>query len=64
MKKEFIDYELDGINIKDCPDFSDSYIVSANVIENGNIREATKKELDRLNENRDLVYNLVLKNVF
>lgn len=62
--KEFFDFELDGINWRDYPDFVDAYICNASVIENGKPRKATEKELDELNEDSDLVYNLVLDHIF
>ena len=64
MSKEFFDYELDGINFADYPDFCDAFIISASVIENGKPRKATDQEIDELNENSDLVYNLVIEQIF
>lgn len=64
MSKEFFDYELDGINFADYPDFCDAFIISASVIENGEPRKATDQEIDELNENSDLVYNLVIEQIF
>lgn len=62
---KYIDIELDGINTKDYPDFCDAFISSANVLmDNGNIREATEKELDQLNQDSSYVYALVIEKVF
>lgn len=57
---KFVDFEVDGIDTRDYPDFCDAFICAANVVEtSGHVREATDEELDKLNEDRDLVYNLV-----
>lgn len=62
---KFIDIELDGINTNDYPDFCDAFISNANVLlDNGNIREATEKELDELNQDSSYVYDLVIEKVF
>lgn len=64
QNKQFIDFELDGIDTMDYPDFCDAFICDANVIENDQVRPATQNELDELNNDNDLVYNLVIKQVF
>jgi hypothetical protein len=56
---EIIDIEISNIDTNDYPDFVDAYIVSANVKEKEIIREATEEELDFLNEDSQLVYDLV-----
>lgn len=62
---KYIDIELDGINTKDYPDFCDAFISSASVLmDNGNIREATEKELDELNQDNSYIYDLVIERVF
>lgn len=62
---KFIDIELDGINTNDYPDFCDAFISNANVLlDNGNIREVTEKELDELNQDSSYVYDLVIEKVF
>ena len=58
---EVSDFEVDGIDSRDYPDFCDAYIVDASVLENGKWREATDCELDELNNNSDLVYEQVQK---
>jgi len=55
MKKEYTDLVVDGIDTKDYPDFADAFIISAYV----DGREATEDELDKLNEDRALVYATV-----
>lgn len=62
--KNFLDYELDGIDTKDYPDFCDAYITHASVEEYGKIRDATKEELDELNQDSSLVYELVISKLF
>jgi len=62
---KYIDIELNGINTNDYPDFCDAFISSANIImDNGNIREATEKELDELNQDNEYVYSLVIQRIF
>jgi len=56
---EVSDFEVDGINTSDYPDFCDAYIESASVLENNEWREATDAELDELNNDSDLVYEQV-----
>lgn len=54
------DIEVDGIDTRDYPDFSDAYISSATY----KGREMTDSELDRLNDDRDFVYECVIERVF
>lgn len=58
------DFEIDGVDFRDYPKFCDAYICSANVYDNGEYREATEFELDELNEDGDLVYRVVIDNIF
>jgi len=53
------DFEVDGIDTRDYPDFCDAYICDASVLENGEWRDATDREIDELNEDSDLVYSCV-----
>jgi len=53
------DFEMQGIDYADYPEFCDAYIESASVFQNGYWREATELELDELNEDADLVYSCV-----
>ncbi len=62
--EQFFDFELDGIDTKDYPDFVDAYICSAKVRNGYGERDATDKELDMLNEDGDMVHNLVLNYLF
>lgn len=61
---EVSDFEVDGIDTRDYPDFCDAYIADASVLENGKWREATEQELDELSEDRDLVYEEVQSFLF
>ena len=56
---EVSDFEVDGIDTRDYPDFCDAYIESASVLENGEWRAATEDELEKLSDDRDLVYECV-----
>ena len=53
--------EVDDIDINDYPDFSDAYISSARWSDGEYL---TDQELDDLNEDRDLVYEYVLKTIY
>ena len=53
------DFEVDGIDTRDYPDFCDAFICDATVLENGEWRDATDLEIDELNEDLDLVYSCV-----
>ena len=62
---KFTDYEIDGIDHNDYPDFCDAYISSATAIEpDGTMREATDDELDKLNEDGDLIHQLVYERLY
>lgn len=48
--------EFEGIDLKDYPDFCDTYISSADY----DGREMTEEELDTLNEDSDFVYESLM----
>lgn len=52
--------ELEGVDLRDYPDFSDAYISSA--IYEG--KEMNQEQLEKLNSNADFVYDAVLSSVF
>jgi len=52
--------QFDGIDHNDYPDFCDAYICSADYDD----RELTQEELDEINENRDFVYEQLIKYLF
>ena len=58
------DFDVDGIDTRDYPDFCDAYICDASVIENGEWRDATDDEIDELNEDGDLVYACVENHLY
>ena len=70
MKVKFDELHIDdlvveGIDYSDYPDFCDAYIESATIIEDdGEIRDATDEELDRLNDDRDFVYSKVIQFIY
>lgn len=66
MKVEkFIDFDIDGINYKDAPDYVDAFISGATaVLTDGAMRDATDEELEELNTDGELVYELVLKRIY
>ena len=56
--RKIIAADVEGINPKDAPDFSDAYISSA--VWADTKAELTEEELEELNETADdLIYNLV-----
>lgn len=59
----FIELEVDGIDMVDFPEFSDAYFCSAfNELEQ---REATPEELDQLTDNYpEELYQLVIESVY
>ena len=62
---ELMDYrdidnvELDGLDMKDYPDFSDAFILSADYCGT----EMTEAQLEEINEDSDFVYEQVLKSI-
>ena len=70
MKVKFDELHIDdlvveGIDYSDYPDFCDAYIESATIIEDdGEVRDATDEELDRLNDDRDFVYSKVIEFIY
>jgi hypothetical protein len=59
------DVVVEGIDYSDYPDFCDAYIESATIIEDdGEVRDATDEELDRLNDDRDFVYSKVIDFIY
>lgn len=46
---EFVDIEIDGVDMDDYPDFCDAFAISATaVLEDGSMRDATDEELEKL----------------
>ena len=58
--KKIDNIEVDGIDTKDYPDFCDAFIVSANY----NGKPMTNKQINKLNEDTDFVYECVNNNLF
>ncbi len=54
------DVELDGINPRDYPDFSDAFIIDATY----KGREMTDDELEALNEDGDFVHEQVIEYLY
>jgi hypothetical protein len=54
------DVEVDGIDTRDYPDFCDAFIASATY----KGREMTERELDRLNDDSDFVYECVQNRIY
>ena len=57
--RRITDVEVDDIDTKDAPDFCDAFIASARWEDTGEL--LSEPELEELNEDRDLVYDAVLK---
>jgi hypothetical protein len=66
MKKEKLDYDkitnikVEGIDMKDYPDFCDAFISSADY----ECRPMIEEELDELNEDSYFVYEAVMNQLF
>lgn len=60
FEKQIDNVEVDDIDLRDYPDFSDAYISYAEI----DGREATEEELDELNEDDDFRYEQILKHIF
>lgn len=58
------DFDVDGIDTRDYPDFCDAYICDASVKENGEWRDATEAEIDELNEDYDFVYACIVNRLY
>lgn len=54
--KTYTNIQFDGIDHKDAPDYCDAHIVSAD--KNG--EPMTEEEIEQLNEDSDLVYELLM----
>ena len=57
--RRITDVEVEDIDTKDAPDFCDAFIASARWEDTGEL--LSDPELEELNEDRDLVYDAVLK---
>ncbi len=60
-KLDYSSIDLDGIDTSDYPDFCDAYISYA-CWKDGT--ELTDSELDQLNDNSSLVYDLVIERLY
>ncbi len=58
--KLFTDVAFEGIDHRDYPDYCDAFIASAEY----NGRELSDEELDELNDDSDLVYELLTDNLY
>ena len=52
--------EVDGIDFKDYPDFTDAYISYAEY----NGKEMTEDQLEELSDNSEFMYTALLKQIF
>lgn len=58
MKLEKVtNVKVEGVDLQDCPDFTDAYISSADY----EGKKMDQEQLDELNENKDFVYSCVLE---
>lgn len=58
--KLFTDVAFEGIDHRDFPDYCDAFIASAEY----DGRDLSDEELDELNEDTDLVYELLTDNLY
>lgn len=62
---DFTDFEIEGIDFNDYPDFADAFIRAASYRDSKlGWRDATEDELNWLNEQHDFVYELTLKEIY
>ena len=52
--------DIDGIDLRDAPDFVDAYIMDARV----NGRQATDEELDQMNDDGEFRYGQVMESLY
>jgi len=62
--KDYADLQIEGINMNDYPDFVDAFIASGSVKDGNEWRELTDAELDELNNDSELVYSLVEREIY
>ena len=62
LGRTITDVEVEDIDTKDAPDFCDAYISSARWEDTGEL--LSDPELEELNDDRDLVYDAVLKVIY
>ena len=58
-KRTIVDIELEDVEGSDYPDFSDAWISSARWEDTG--EPLSDPELEELNDNKDLVYEAIMK---
>jgi hypothetical protein len=61
MEREIVNIDVDGIDYNDYPDFCDAFICYAEWDDGTPLND---DELDKLNDDRELVYEEVIKRVF
>jgi hypothetical protein len=61
MEREIVNIDVDGIDYNDYPDFCDAFISYAEWDDGTPLSD---DELDKLNDDRELVYEEVIKKVF
>lgn len=59
-KNKITNIKFENINLKDYPDFSDAYIISA--LYEG--RPMTEEELEEINKDGEYIYSLVIDSIF
>lgn len=62
LLRDITDIEIDGIDMRDAPDFCDAYITYAAWKSTGT--ELTDKQLDQLNNHSDYVYEQVINYIY
>jgi hypothetical protein len=60
--REIVDIEIEGIDLKDYPDFCDAFISSAAWLDT--LELLSDEELDELNEDSSLVYELTIDSIY
>ena len=60
VKHTYAGLEWDGIDHRDHPDYCDAYVVSGEI----DGREMTEEELEELNENGELRFDLLMEHLY
>lgn len=62
LQRTIVDVEVEDIETSDYPDFSDAWISSARWEDTGEM--LSDPELEELNDNKDLVYEAIMKVIY
>lgn len=61
--KQIFGCEVENVNMSDSPDFVDAFISKAYLHDGRVSRELTDEELEKLNENREFIYEKIAEQI-